>query len=81
MKARIRINARLNRPMFEIRYITADKRKSIVLFGIAANLYGVYICLYPFLFSITMSRKIKPALLTAEERAEIEKEMKESGEL
>ena len=75
MKARIKINARLKpRPLFEIRYVKENFRGSNVIFGVAGNLYGVYLCIYPFVFSITISRKIKPSALTPEERAEIEQE-------
>jgi hypothetical protein len=82
MNGKIKINARLNRPMFEIRYITADKRKSIVLFGIAANIYGLYFCLYPFIFSVTQvawKKPIRPTPLTAEELKEVEEQLKKDG--
>ena len=58
------------RPMFEIRY-NPERFRTRILFGLHANLYGLYVCIYPFTFSITMSRKITPTKLTPEEVAEL----------
>lgn len=60
-------------PFFEIRYRKRNTWFSFPIISVFAEKWSIGFVLYPFAFSLNLIRRIKPAPLTPEEKAELER--------